>query len=74
MTINLITLTDPQSAAAEAYQSLRTRLEFSRLGQEVKKGQKRERTKREKRSDKILHGSHVIICNCEILCLSNGHN
>lgn len=35
MPINLITLTDPQSAAAEAYQSLRTRLEFSRLGQEV---------------------------------------
>lgn len=36
MTINLITLTDPQSAAAEAYQGLRTRLEFTRLGQEVK--------------------------------------
>ena len=29
---NLITLTDPQSAAAEAYQSLRTSLEFSQLG------------------------------------------
>lgn len=27
----LITLTDPQSAAAEAYQSLRTNIEFSRL-------------------------------------------
>ena len=31
-TPDLITLTDPQSAAAEAYQSLRTSLEFSRLG------------------------------------------
>jgi capsular exopolysaccharide synthesis family protein len=35
MTTNLITLTDPQSAAAEAYQSLRTRLEFTRLGHAV---------------------------------------
>ncbi|MDQ3250058.1 MAG: CpsD/CapB family tyrosine-protein kinase [Chloroflexota bacterium] len=31
--INLITLTDPHSAAAEAYQSLRTNIEFSRLEQ-----------------------------------------
>jgi non-specific protein-tyrosine kinase len=30
---NLITLTDPRSPAAEAYQSLRTNLEFSRLEQ-----------------------------------------
>ncbi|MFN2201439.1 MAG: CpsD/CapB family tyrosine-protein kinase [Caldilineaceae bacterium] len=30
---NLITLTDPRSAAAEAYQSLRTNLEFSSLEQ-----------------------------------------
>ncbi|MCX6044568.1 MAG: CpsD/CapB family tyrosine-protein kinase [Chloroflexi bacterium] len=30
---NLITITDPRSAAAEAYQSLRTNLEFSRLEQ-----------------------------------------
>ncbi len=30
---NLITLTDPRSAAAEAYQSLRTNIEFSRLEQ-----------------------------------------
>ena len=35
MTSQLTALTDPQSAAAEAYQSLRTSLEFSRLGQEV---------------------------------------
>jgi capsular exopolysaccharide synthesis family protein len=33
MTANLITLTDPRSAAAEAYQSLRTNLEFSSLEQ-----------------------------------------
>ena len=32
---NLITTTDPQSAAAEAYQSLRTSLEFSSLGRTV---------------------------------------
>lgn len=32
---NLTTLTDPQGAVAEAYQSLRTSLEFSRLGHEV---------------------------------------
>src|SRR4051812_50187987 len=31
--INLITLTDPRSAAAEAYQGLRTNLEFSSLEQ-----------------------------------------
>src|SRR5690606_21752699 len=31
--INLITLTDPRSPAAEAYQSLRTNLEFSSLEQ-----------------------------------------
>lgn len=31
----LTTLSDPHGAAAEAYQSLRTSLEFSRLGQEV---------------------------------------
>lgn len=31
--INLITLTDPRSPAAEAYQSLRTNLEFARLSQ-----------------------------------------
>ena len=31
----LTALNDPQSAAAEAYQSLRTSLEFSRLGQDV---------------------------------------
>ncbi len=30
---NLITLTDPRSSAAEAYQSLRTNLEFSSLEQ-----------------------------------------
>jgi len=30
---NLITLTDPRSAAAEAYQSLRTNIEFARLEQ-----------------------------------------
>jgi non-specific protein-tyrosine kinase len=35
MTPQLTTLQDPHSAAAEAYQSLRTSLEFSRLGQEV---------------------------------------
>lgn len=35
MTSHLTALNDPQSAAAEAYQSLRTSLEFSRLGQEV---------------------------------------
>jgi non-specific protein-tyrosine kinase len=35
MTPQLTTLTDPHSAAAEAYQSLRTSLEFSRLGHEV---------------------------------------
>jgi non-specific protein-tyrosine kinase len=33
MTVTLITLTDPRSAAAEAYQSLRTNLEFSSLEQ-----------------------------------------
>jgi non-specific protein-tyrosine kinase len=33
MTTNLITLTDPHSPAAEAYQSLRTNLEFSSLEQ-----------------------------------------
>lgn len=33
--INLTTLTDPKSAAAEAYQSLRTSLEFSRLGKDL---------------------------------------
>ncbi|MBK8046995.1 MAG: CpsD/CapB family tyrosine-protein kinase [Anaerolineales bacterium] len=32
---NLITLTEPQGSIAEAYQSLRTSLEFSQLGQEV---------------------------------------
>ncbi len=32
---NLITITDPRSAAAEAYQSLRTNLEFSRLEQSL---------------------------------------
>ena len=32
MTPQLTTLNDPHSAAAEAYQSLRTSLEFSRLG------------------------------------------
>ncbi len=35
MTTNLTTLSDPQGAAAEAYQSLRTSLEFSRLGHEL---------------------------------------
>ena len=35
MTSQLTALNDPQSAAAEAYQSLRTSLEFSRLGQDV---------------------------------------
>ena len=35
MTSQLTTLTDPHSAAAEAYQSLRTSLEFSRLGHDV---------------------------------------
>lgn len=35
MTPQLTTLSDPHGAAAEAYQSLRTSLEFSRLGQEV---------------------------------------
>ncbi len=35
MTSQLTALTDPQSAAAEAYQSLRTSLEFSRLGHDV---------------------------------------
>lgn len=34
-TPQLTTLSDPHGAAAEAYQSLRTSLEFSRLGQEV---------------------------------------
>lgn len=33
MTTNLITLTDPRSPAAEAYQSLRTNIEFSSLDQ-----------------------------------------
>lgn len=33
--MNLITLTDPRSAAAEAFQSLRTNLEFSGIGQEL---------------------------------------
>ncbi|CAN5556874.1 CpsD/CapB family tyrosine-protein kinase [soil metagenome] len=33
---NLITITDPRSAAAEAYQSLRTNLEFSRLEQSLR--------------------------------------
>jgi non-specific protein-tyrosine kinase len=33
--INLATLTDPHSAVSEAYQSLRTSLEFSRLGKEL---------------------------------------
>ena len=32
---NLTTLTDPQSAVTAAYQSLRTSLEFSRLGKEL---------------------------------------
>ena len=35
MTTNLTTITDPRSAAAEAYQSLRTSLEFSRLGHDL---------------------------------------
>jgi capsular exopolysaccharide synthesis family protein len=35
MTPHLTTLNDPHSAAAEAYQSLRTSLEFSRLGHDV---------------------------------------
>jgi capsular exopolysaccharide synthesis family protein len=35
MTPQLTTLSDPHSAAAEAYQSLRTSLEFSRLGHDV---------------------------------------
>jgi capsular exopolysaccharide synthesis family protein len=35
MTSQLTALTNPQSAAAEAYQSLRTSLEFSRLGHDV---------------------------------------
>lgn len=35
MTPQLTTLSDPHGAAAEAFQSLRTSLEFSRLGQEV---------------------------------------
>ena len=35
MTSQLTALTDPQGAAAEAYQSLRTSLEFSRLGHDV---------------------------------------
>lgn len=35
MTPQLTTLSAPHGAAAEAYQSLRTSLEFSRLGQEV---------------------------------------
>lgn len=35
MTTNLVTLADPQGSAAEAYQSLRTSLEFSKLGHEV---------------------------------------
>ena len=33
--MNLVTLTDPQSPAAEAYQSLRTNLEFSNLDKSV---------------------------------------
>lgn len=33
MTINLVTVSDPRSAAAEAYQSLRTNIEFSGLDQ-----------------------------------------
>ena len=36
MTMNLTTITDPRSAAAEAYQSLRTSLEFSRLGHDMR--------------------------------------
>ena len=34
--MNLVTLTDPQSPAAEAYQSLRTNLEFSNLDKSVR--------------------------------------
>ncbi len=33
--INLVTLTEPHSPVTEAYQSLRTSLEFSRLGKEL---------------------------------------
>lgn len=33
--MDLITLTDPRSVAAEAYQSLRTNLEFARINQEL---------------------------------------
>lgn len=35
MSANLTTITDPQGAVAEAYQSLRTTIEFSRHGQQV---------------------------------------
>ena len=36
MSLNLVTLTAPRSAAAEAYQSLRTNIEFSSLGNDLK--------------------------------------
>ena len=36
MSLNLVTLTAPRSAAAEAYQSLRTNIEFSSLGSDLK--------------------------------------
>lgn len=36
MSLNLVTLTAPRSAAAEAYQSLRTNIEFSSLGNALK--------------------------------------
>ena len=36
MSLNLVTLTAPRSAAAEAYQSLRTNIEFSSLGNTLK--------------------------------------
>ena len=36
MSLNLVTLTAPRSAAAEAYQSLRTNIEFSSLGRDLK--------------------------------------
>lgn len=35
MSLSLVTLTSPRSAAAEAYQSLRTNIEFSSLGKSV---------------------------------------
>lgn len=35
MSLNLVTLTAPRSAAAEAYQSLRTNIEFSGLGTDL---------------------------------------